>query len=585
MGVSSVVNKAADVVSGKGAAIPGKAAGRAGQQDARNDQKPEGKKESSLDVMTNTWDGRKEAAKKTTDAVEGLKAAFKGGLRMGQGTAGISASAKQTWHHLGVDLENIGKAKGALQTVGAVFGMITSLEQLVSAPFAAIPFPAFPALRILDMDIGLPHAHAHPPNLPPPPPIPLPSTGPVIPIPFVSGANKVLINSMPAARCGDMGLGIWCGGYVPMYEVFLGSASVWIEGARAARLAIDVTNHCIFSARKGPKDQPLGPFIGFTIMASSNVMIGGIPMPSLTSMAMGAMMKGLFKLGGKIIKALGKTKLGGALFSKLSEMGKAAKGKWKSLFNKKAIEKSGMVEDHAKAISQVAQDTDQILMFQTVNPEAKKLLQEGAATKDMHIKGKSDVNGQIPMDQAKSAKGAAKGEAWVAEQNKKLDELVNPKGPDGQPIKGDYTTVPGKDGNPVLAKYDKNGKPVPVTADYDMLATGSKAPAETPHWDPDKGSVTPTQEKTIDKINDQVNHDGGNVVHHGPENQYPGGGPAKGDGPKYPVTAYEPDGSVKTLNDEQALKDYVNTKKYEGYNGLDPEPSWGWEKGPDGFYK
>ena len=62
---------------------------------------------------------------------------------------------------------------------------------------------------------------------------------------------------MPAARCGDMGLGVWCGGYFPMYEVFLGSSNVWIEGNRAGRVGVDITKHCIFSAPK-PNDPPTG---------------------------------------------------------------------------------------------------------------------------------------------------------------------------------------------------------------------------------------------------------------------------------------------------------------------------------------
>jgi uncharacterized Zn-binding protein involved in type VI secretion len=124
----------------------------------------------------------------------------------------------------------------------------------------------------------------------------------VIPIPFLSGAQTVLVNNLPAGRCGDMGLGIWCGGFFPMYEIFLGSASVWIEGSRAARIAIDITKHCIFSTPK-PNDPPLGPMVGTTISASANVMIGGIPMPSLTSMAVGAAIKALFKGVGKVVGA------------------------------------------------------------------------------------------------------------------------------------------------------------------------------------------------------------------------------------------------------------------------------------------
>lgn len=174
---------------------------------------------------------------------------------------------------------------------------------MLSTFLSMIPFPAFPALRITDLDVGLPHAHSHPPNLTPPNPVPvpLPSTGPIIPIPFISGASRTLINGMPAARCGDMGLGVWCGGYFPMYEVFLGSSSVWIEGARAARMAIDITKHCTFSTPK-PSDPPMGPMVGFTTTASMNVMIGGVPMPSLLSLAFAAVLKALFSGLGKVVQ-------------------------------------------------------------------------------------------------------------------------------------------------------------------------------------------------------------------------------------------------------------------------------------------
>lgn len=195
---------------------------------------------------------------------------------------------------------------GTLDRIGLTLGALTELEQAWSVAFGMIPFPAFPALRILDMDVGLPHAHAHPPNVTPPNPVPvpLPSTGPVIPIPLFSGAAKTVINGMPAARCGDMGLAIWCGGYVPMFEVFLGSANVWIEGARAGRTLCDITNHCIFSARPG--DPPIGLYVGTTITGSANVVIGGVPLPSLLSLGMGAAFRGLSRLGGSGARAFGR---------------------------------------------------------------------------------------------------------------------------------------------------------------------------------------------------------------------------------------------------------------------------------------
>jgi uncharacterized Zn-binding protein involved in type VI secretion len=194
---------------------------------------------------------------------------------------------------------------GVLARVGATLGMLTSIEQMLSTPFAVIPYPALPAVRITDRDIGLPHVHAHPPNVTGAgPPIAMPSTGPVIPIPLVSGATRTLINGLPAARCGDMGLAIWCGGYFPMYEIFLGSSNVWIEGQRAARVGVDITKHCVFSSPK-PSDPPLGPMVGMTVSASPNVLIGGVPLPSLTSMVMGKAFQGLIKGLGKV---LGKVK-------------------------------------------------------------------------------------------------------------------------------------------------------------------------------------------------------------------------------------------------------------------------------------
>jgi RHS repeat-associated protein len=265
------------------------------------------------DVWTHTYDGMSARMREFADDPIGTLARADRNL-----DRAVAAGLSGDWHAsspsavadsiaaqaAGLDdaVKAIGDAKGALATVGATFALLTGLEQMLSTLVSVIPFPALPAIRVMDMDVGLPHAHAHPPNLvPPAPPVPLPSTGPIIPIPILSGATRTLINGMPAARCGDMGLGIWCGGYFPMYEVFLGSSSVWIEGSRAGRLAVDITKHCIFTSPK-PSDPPMGPMIGVTTMASGNVLIGGVPMPSLLSLALGAAIKGLAKGLGKLAK-------------------------------------------------------------------------------------------------------------------------------------------------------------------------------------------------------------------------------------------------------------------------------------------
>lgn len=271
---------------------------------------------SVFDVWSYSYDGMSERMSSAShdpasflaDDPSQLASAAAAAMNMSPASANqIANSMSAQASTLGESVDAIHQAHGALQTVGATFALLTSVEQMLSTLLSAIPFPALPAVRIADFDIGLPHAHMHPPNLIPPAtvPVPLPSMGPVIPIPILSGAIHTLINNMPAARCGDMGLGIWCGGYFPMYEVFLGSSSVWIESMRAARMLVDITQHCTFTVPK-PNDPPLGPMIGTTISASPNVLIGGIPMPSLTAMAIGAAMKGLFKLAGKGAKAFGR---------------------------------------------------------------------------------------------------------------------------------------------------------------------------------------------------------------------------------------------------------------------------------------
>lgn len=202
---------------------------------------------------------------------------------------------------------------GVLATLAAGVQAAIHVEMAITQTMGQIAdalglpaFPAFPALRVWDLDVGLPHAHNHPPNLTPPNPvpIPLPSMGPIIPIPILSGASTVMVNARAAARCGDMGLGIWCGGYFPMFEIFLGSSSVWIEGARAARLAVDITKHCTFSSPK-PSDPPMGPMIGTTVgPGSANVVVGGIPFPSLFSLAIAQGFKALFRVGGSVFRRL-----------------------------------------------------------------------------------------------------------------------------------------------------------------------------------------------------------------------------------------------------------------------------------------
>jgi hypothetical protein len=48
-------------------------------------------------------------------------------------------------------------------------------------------------------------------------------------------------------------------------------------------MAIDIVVHCNGSLEPRPRDPAILPFVGFTMTGSGDVMIGGIPMPSLTN--------------------------------------------------------------------------------------------------------------------------------------------------------------------------------------------------------------------------------------------------------------------------------------------------------------
>ena len=143
------------------------------------------------------------------------------------------------------------RPQNALHEIAGGIGLV------IGAPGAAIDFlntgiagatnaiaqavPAFPAATLGSIVMGAPHAHAaHPPSGPPPvPPTPLPPIGPVT----AGCCIQVLINGIPAARCGDIILNPTCCGIPPLGEIKTGSSNVFIGGARAARLT-DISMHC-----------------------------------------------------------------------------------------------------------------------------------------------------------------------------------------------------------------------------------------------------------------------------------------------------------------------------------------------------
>jgi uncharacterized Zn-binding protein involved in type VI secretion len=135
-----------------------------------------------------------------------------------------------------------------VQTIAAsalgVFGLLkgaldTGFAELTSGLAAMLP--SLPAATLSMPYLGVPHTHTHPPSLiPPAPPVPLPSIGTIL-----FGCHvKTLINGIPAARAGDLGIAPTCGGLFPYFEITTGSSNVFIGGVRAARMG-DFCKVCI----------------------------------------------------------------------------------------------------------------------------------------------------------------------------------------------------------------------------------------------------------------------------------------------------------------------------------------------------
>jgi RHS repeat-associated protein len=233
-----------------------------------------------------------------------------------------------------------GTAAKVARIVGGVAGLVGAPAKIIDTAFAALTapiaamVPSMPAITLLGMHVGTPHAHTHPPSLiPPAPPVPLPSIGMLV----GAGAVTVLIGGVPAARAGDIGMSVTCGSLAPPFEVYTGSSNVFIGGARAARMA-DITKHCnptavgafdIVMGAAGAvagaagaiassnpwaavqaaadaavlalkmlvgKDPGIPPGMGMLVGPPvPNVLIGGFPCPPVGAMAVGGLLKALQK--------------------------------------------------------------------------------------------------------------------------------------------------------------------------------------------------------------------------------------------------------------------------------------------------
>lgn len=118
-----------------------------------------------------------------------------------------------------------------------------------------------------------------------------------------------------------------------------------------------------------------------------------------------------------------------------------------------------------------------------------------------------------------------------------------------------------------------------LTADYDLLAIGTREPPGPARNDPTMGNVTDDYVATIEAINEAVTaagYDGGNVVHHGPESHF-----TKSEGVDFPDTAFEPTGDIVLLREGPAgqkdryVKRFFARWKRRGWH-LEPNPRWNW---------
>ncbi|MBL4890172.1 MAG: hypothetical protein JKX97_09160 [Candidatus Lindowbacteria bacterium] len=147
----------------------------------------------------------------------------------------------------GVIAAGIGAGLG---TFGAPIECLETGFAVITADLAAM-IPGQPAATVSVTTIGLtiPHAHAHPPSFG----VPLPGLGPLT----FGGSQSVAIGGEPAARAGDLGLGITCCGFAPAYECFTGSSNTFIGGSRAAR-RFDIIRQCDPTLALGTLGKVLG---------------------------------------------------------------------------------------------------------------------------------------------------------------------------------------------------------------------------------------------------------------------------------------------------------------------------------------
>ena len=359
-------------------------------------------------------------------------------------------------------------------------------------------------------------------------------------------------------------------------------------------------------------------------------------------------------------------------------------GETKPITGCEAICRSGYVKEHAVAFAEVAQSENKIILARPVNPDATTLIKNNRATKGMSVKGKSSnwgpQKGLIAADQKFSkiwtVYSGAKRTGQIDKFNSKVNSLLMNE-PDvavkihfndfrcdkGEPyevysVKSvwepdaekairllqegmwyewnksetencgirpcvSHCTFLDVDTFFVLADPSTpEGKPLPYTADYDLLGIGifdrtlfnnpdaeyNPPDFDVNTWDCDRGFISPEQIALNAMLNQAVkdtDYTGGNVVHHGPENHYvnitfpqfkclPSRPTITMEGSPYvdyPVTAFEPvpgreSAIIRSIRmgppgfRDIHLKRYIHAMRRRGYDLYANEMAPGWNWGP-----
>jgi len=320
--------------------------------------------------------------------------------------------------------------------------------------------------------------------------------------------------------------------------------------------------------------------------------------------------------------------------------------------------KSGIHPDHFAGFSQAAQEFNQIIIVRPVNRRATARIGQGWSTKFMGIKSKSashgPIAGALPVDQnlnkvgtklkqlkekirrqgtksAKDANDLIKLEGEIAKGAKEMKKcLADPKNcakavtymvEGGQPL----LTLKRADGETVYAVRNAAGEYVDyeskqvikggvsgvkevqvladaktgkmLAADYDILNYAEQAQRhQTPGYSDATGFITRMQEKIVARLNKLFGHEGGNLVHHGAEQNF-----FRSPGVDYPLTIFQPDGRMFLIpqcdlscmkswcsrnkgrchggdlpvDPDRLLKDFFHERRMAGFN-LDANQRWGW---------